>query len=199
MDPIQFNATARTEFGKGSARRLRRESLLPVVAYRNGDEPLHLTLDPKALMHQLNKTGRNTIFQFNIEGGDSHYAILQQMQRHPVTRRPMHVDFRLIDLDQEVNVMVNLNFTGRALGVRMGGRLLLVRRYLRVSCPATQIPDSIDADVTELAGGSTFYSGSVTGIPEQCTLLESARVPLCSIKGGTGDRSEEEGSEEGAE
>lgn len=187
MDPIQLSAELRTDFGKGTARQLRRAGRIPAIAYRNGDEPLHLSLDTKAFTLQMNRTGRNTVFQLTV-GDVQHYVMLQQMQRHPVTRNPMHVDFRIVELDQNVNVIVNVEFTGRALGVRMGGRLLKVRRYLRLKAPVTQIPTSIEVDITEMPGASTFYSGDVTTIPGHCELADNVRVPLCTIKGGTVDR-----------
>ena len=190
MDPIQLSAEQRTDFGKGTARQLRRAGKIPAIAYRNGDEPIHIALDTKSFVLQMDRTGRNTVFQLTV-GDDQHYVLLQQMQRHPVTRNPMHVDFRIVNLDDVVNVMVNINFTGRSLGVRMGGRLLKVRRYLRLKAPVTAIPNEIVVDMTELPGGSTFYSGDVTTIPENCVLADNKRVPLLTIKGGTVDRNAE--------
>src|SRR5512136_96447 len=113
MDLLKISATRRDESGSGPARRLRVQGLIPAVAYGKETPATSLTVAPKDIATILGSPhGRNTVLELDI-GGSSLTALLTDLQYHPVTREPLHVDFVQIHLDRPVDILVPFELTGR--------------------------------------------------------------------------------------
>ena len=151
MEPTKLAATSRTAFGKGAARRMRRDGVIPAVAYGKNMSAQSLSVSPKDVASLLeSEYGKNTVIELAVDGGASTTVLIGEYQYHPVTRHILHADFRQIDLGQPVRVEIPLLLTGRCKGVVAGGILRQVFRNIPVQCLPTDIPAQLDLDITEL-------------------------------------------------
>lgn len=138
------------EFGKGAARKLRATGKVPAVIYGPGAEPMSLAVDPNALLHIFKETGnRNTVLSLDIDGARIP-AMVRDVQRHPVSRDLVHVDFYRVDGDRTVDVMIPVVTTGKPSGAVVGGRLRVIRRALRARCKPADIPETFVIDVSPM-------------------------------------------------
>lgn len=143
-------AETRSQTGKGAARQLRAKGLVPAVYYGPGHPPTGLSVPPKELVLALASAhGRNTLIKLQIDGKDE-MAMVQDVQIHPVTRFPLHVDFYRVDTDKLVEREVPFVAEGRAKGVVAGGVLSAIYRTLPLRAKPGAFPASISADVSNL-------------------------------------------------
>ena len=161
MELAILKAKKRAKTGKGVARKLRNAGLIPAVCYRDGQPSVPLSVSPKDLRKIVKgPKGVNTVFTLQIEdengNSEEKQVMLHDYQYHPVTRRLLHADFYIIELDQEVEVKVPLVLVGRAEGVKMGGTLIQVFRELPVKCKPLLIPTKIEYDITPLGVGAAL-------------------------------------------
>ena len=146
-------AESRPQTGKGAARQLRAKGLVPAVYYGPGHEPTGLAVAPKELIAALSTAhGRNTLITLKISGKDE-LAMVQDLQIHPVTRRPIHVDFYRVDTSSTIQREVALVTEGRAKGVVAGGELVVVYRSLPLRAKPGTFPARVQVDVTNLEIG----------------------------------------------
>ena len=156
MDALAISTEPRQDTGKCAARRLRANGQIPAVFYARSTDPVNLAVSPKELAAALSTSHRrNKLFKINVNGQDR-FVIVQDLQVHPVTRQPLHVDFLGIDPDQPVDRMVPLTTTGRAAGVVAGGDLRVLFRALPVRATMDVFPDVISLDVTKLNTGDSI-------------------------------------------
>lgn len=156
MDTQSLKAEVREQSGKGAARQLRMSGRLPGVFYGKAFEPVALSISPKDLLQALStEWRRNVLLQLEV-GGDRHPAMIKDLQVHPVSREPLHVDFYKVDPKTPVKVQVPFKTKGRAKGVIRGGKLKTVFRELPVSASPENIPAAIVADVAELDIGDVM-------------------------------------------
>jgi large subunit ribosomal protein L25 len=163
-EQLTLPAEARERAGKGASRAIRREGRVPAVIYGNKEEPVAIHLEEKALMKMLN-TGHfmNSVVMIDI-GGAATRTLPKDVQFHPVTDRPLHVDFLRISEHAQVTVAVPIRFEGEeeSVGLRRGGVLNTVRHELELVCDASEIPDEI---VISLAGfdiGDSLHISNIT-------------------------------------
>lgn len=142
----------REETGTGAAGRLRENGLIPGVCYGGEIESFSVALDPDDLRDVLEEgRGRNTIFELEVEGGETfEYVLLRDYQFDPVKRSLTHVDLFVVEPDRSIVVDVPVEPYGEAEGVHMGGQLQIVRPEVPVRCTPATIPDTIRVDVTDL-------------------------------------------------
>lgn len=151
MQIIKLNAARRETAGKGAAVRLRRTGKVPAVAYSKHLPTQALAVSPAELSRVLSsERGRNSVVELDVEGSDKLTVLLKEYQYHPITRQFLHADFVQIQLDQDVDVEVPLEITGKAQGVVLGGTLRQVYRTVPVRCLPEQIPVKLTHDVTSL-------------------------------------------------
>ena len=151
MELRKVTASPRSVGGKGPARKLRHEGLIPAIAYGKSLKAQPLSVSPKELVDVLeSEYGQNTVIELNVEGQNSLTVLLSEYQYHPVGRNLLHADFLQIDLNEPVEVQVPFELTGKSKGVVMGGTLRQVFRRLPVKCLPQKIPVKISHDVTEL-------------------------------------------------
>ncbi|MBI4375755.1 MAG: 50S ribosomal protein L25 [Elusimicrobia bacterium] len=152
----QIKLAVETRNGRSSKKELstlRGDSKVPGVIYGGGKPPVQVALPEKELMAIRKKAGVNAIIQLQL--GKSHETvILKDLQRHPVTDRPVHADFQRISLTQKIEAKVPLRIVGEAPGVKTGGGILQHElRDLTVRALPTHIPQYIDVDVSKLELG----------------------------------------------
>src|SRR5262245_45241064 len=150
MDIIKLDANLRSQSGKTSARRLRRDGRIPAIAYGKELPSVSLALTPKGLTDILKSAhGQTTVVELTVENKKI-TVLLREYTVHPVTREPLHADFVEIKLDKPVDVEVPFVCKGKAAGVVLGGILRQVYRRLPIRCLPEQIPVVIEHDVTAL-------------------------------------------------
>ncbi len=146
-------ATPRTgTFNKNHARRVRVSGLIPAVVYGAGQPSVAVTVDPKLITRILHSdAGHNTIFDLNIEGGESGKAMIVDWQNEPIKGQLLHIDLKRIAMDKKMRVSVPVQLTGTAEGVKtQGGVLSQVLHEVEIECLPGNIPGHIDVDITSL-------------------------------------------------
>ena len=181
METVVLKAVPRTLIGKGGARQTRRAGLLPAIAYTGGQSPVHFSLVENELVKVLKRTGRNTILRLEFASDQAPLTVLlHEVQKHPVTRRLLHVDFSMIDLNKPVRAKVNLNFTGRAVGQQKGGQMDVIRRQLGIECLPHQIPQILDIDISKVDINEALHIHEIT-LPAGIKATDDGKLPLMSI------------------
>jgi large subunit ribosomal protein L25 len=150
--------------GKGASRALRREGRIPAVVYGGKDEVLSIHVEEKELRRQL---GTGHFFSSVVEveiGGQKLRTLPKDVAFHPVSDRPLHVDFLRLAKDAKVHVNVPVHFSNEAAspGLKRGGVLNVVRHELDLVCDSDKIPDEIQIDVTGLDIGDSIHISHVT-------------------------------------
>jgi len=162
-DQLTLSAEARDRAGKGASRALRREGRVPAVIYGNKEEPVSIHIEEKFLIKQLS-TGHfmNTVVMLDI-GGKAVRTLPKDVAFHPVTDRPMHVDFLRISEHAKVHVEVPVNFVDEesSPGIKRGGVLNIVRHELELVCDAAEIPDQVDISLAGFDVGDSIHISAV--------------------------------------
>jgi len=184
MAHVALTAQSRKETGKGAARTLRRQALIPAVFYGPEVDPVHLSLEYRDL-EKLIKTGagENVIIDLAIETGDStlsHRAMLKEIQMDPVKRTILHVDLYEISMDKTIEVEVPIILRGAPKGVSEGGILQQVSRTLEISCLPDNIPDAFELEVTELEIGDSLHVSDLK-IPEGIEVLAEEELTIATV------------------
>jgi|RhiMetdeSRZDD1v2_1073273.scaffolds.fasta_scaffold98807_6 large subunit ribosomal protein L25 len=159
MKTIELAVEKRSTIGKGEARRSRAAGRIPAVVYGAGKPNVPISVDRKALSDAFRGgAGDNAIFLLKLAGSDqSRHAMIREMQRDPVSRKPVHIDFVRVLMDVKVKVEVPIEIVGIAKGVKTDqGILDVVTREIEIECLPTDIPAHIPVDVTELAIGDAI-------------------------------------------
>lgn len=171
METQTLQVEVREVGGKGPARQLRMNGRIPAVFYGPGVDTTKLTLSPKELTRALStEMGRNIVLELEV-GGEKRLAMVKDLQVHPVSRTPLHVDLYRVSTDREVEVNVPLRTRGRAAGVQKGGNLEVIYREVPVRATPDKIPAAIVVDVTSLE------LNEATTV-EQLPLPEGVRVTM---------------------
>lgn len=163
-DLLTMSAEARERAGKGASRALRREGRVPAVIYGDKQEPQPIHVEEKAL-NKLLATGHFTNSLVMVEvGGTKTRTLPKDVTFHPVTDRPIHVDFFRLSKGAKVQVNVPVIFINEEAspGLKRGGVLNVVRYELDLMCDADVIPDQIEIDVTGLEIGDTIHISNVS-------------------------------------
>ncbi|MBT8406309.1 MAG: 50S ribosomal protein L25/general stress protein Ctc [Deltaproteobacteria bacterium] len=185
MTAVALAAQSRTETGKGVARSLRRQALIPAVFYGPEVDPVPLNLQSRDLEPLITTgAGENILIDLNIEDGKStrsHRAMIKEIQVDPVKQNILHVDLYAISMDKKISVEVPIMLTGTALGVsEEGGILQQVSRTLEVSCLPDRIPDAFELEVTDLAIGDSLHVSDLE-IPEGIDVLVEEQLTIASV------------------
>ena len=163
----ELTASRREGTGKGVARKLRAQGLIPAVCYGSKSEPMHLSLPPDAIVTLFNNPkGKNVVFNLSVDGQPVENVMVKDYVVDPVRRNLLHVDFQVVDLDRKIRVRVPINPVGRAAGTRIGGVLSIIRPDIDIQARPLDIPPQVDIDVTELTAGQTILASNVS-MPER--------------------------------
>ena len=163
-------ATVRTPSGSRSARRLRREGLVPGVVYGGGQEPVAFQVGGRELRRALSDAG--AVIDLKLDGGSAGPVVLKELIRHPVSGAMTHIDLLRVRLDVAIQSQVTIELTGAedAQGVKVGGILEQPLREVTVEALPNDIPDTIRHDVNEMDIGDTLTVSALVA-PQGVTIL----------------------------
>jgi large subunit ribosomal protein L25 len=162
-DQLTLSAEPRERAGKGASRALRRDGRVPAVIYGNNQDPQTIHVEEKALVKLLSSGHfMNSVIDVEL-GGKATTTLPKDVAFHPVSDRPLHVDFLRIAKGAKVEVEVPVRFINeeKSPGLKRGGVLNVVRHELELICDATKIPDDIEIDVTGFDVGDSIHISNV--------------------------------------
>ena len=193
MSEVKISAETRTEFGKGAARRIRRDSKVPGVLYGHGSDPLHLTLPGHELLLALRTP--NVLLSVDIDGKTNELAIPKSVQRDPIKGFLEHVDLLLVKRGEKVTVEIPVHTEGE---LAAGGNLLEhVLNALPVEAEATHIPESVTVSVEGLEAGASVLAKDIK-LPKGTTLAVDGDAVVLQVLAAQAEESAE-GEAEGDE
>jgi large subunit ribosomal protein L25 len=186
-----LSLSTRAPEGSRSARRLRREGLVPGVIYGGDGGPEHFAVDGRILRNTLAHSG--AILEVSIDGGGTTPVLVKDVQRHPVRGEAVHLDLLRVRMDQAIQTTVVLELAGgdESPGVTEGGVLSQETRELNVEALPGDIPDAITLDVSQLEMNATVTLDAVTA-PDGVTLLDDPETVVATITPPTAEPVEEE-------
>ena len=159
VQTVRIEAEARERAGKGAARATRREGLVPAVIYGAKQEATLIALDPRDVMKELHKGGwQSHLYEVALKDGSTVSTLMRDVQFHPVTDRPLHVDFQRLAAGQQIRVRVPVHFLndGTSPGIKAGGVLNVVRREIEVLAAVDAVPDAFEIDLANAGIGDSL-------------------------------------------
>ncbi|HQL89339.1 MAG TPA: 50S ribosomal protein L25 [Syntrophales bacterium] len=202
MEALELQASIRTESGKGPARRLRAEGLVPAVLYGSGAESILLTVSAADLLRIIRaEKGETGFIKLVIdEGGKKaeRVSVIKELQTNTVTKKIVHADFYEIRMDRKLTRDVPIHIVGDAIGVEKGGELKQFKRDVKISCVPGLMPRHVDVDVTNLAIGDTIRVGDLR-LAEGIEILDTDSVSIVTVAAKRGAVTEEAAPAEEAE
>jgi large subunit ribosomal protein L25 len=175
-----LKATSRDGRGKGPARRLRAEGMVPGVLYGHGVEPVAISLSSQDLLHFFHAShGAAMVVDLEVDG-KKHLAIPREIQRDHLRGRYVHIDFLEVRRDEKVKMSVEIHETGEAPGVKTGGVIEHHLREVEIECLPGDVPEQITADVSELELGDMLRLADITA-PSGVTFLTDLTTPVISV------------------
>ncbi len=162
-DLIALSAEPRDRVGKGAARAVRRAGKVPAVIYGGKEPPLSIAVDPMAVMKQLASGAFFTTMTELDVAGTAHRVLARDVQFHPVTDRPEHVDFLRVTGDTLITVEVPVEFENEEAcpGLKRGGVLNIVRHEVELECRADAIPHALHIDLSSFDIGDSIHISHV--------------------------------------
>ena len=172
----KIKAEARTEFGKGAARRIRRENKVPAVVYGHGGDPIHLTLPGHDTMMALKHAGANALLELDIDG-KTQLALTKQVQIDPIKRHLEHIDLVAVVRGEKVTVEVPVHVVGEA-----ASETLVVTEHatVQLEAEATHIPETIEVSVEGAEAGTQILASDLQ-LPSGATLITDADALVVNV------------------
>ena len=191
MKEINVTGQKRNDLGKKASKLLRKEGLIPCNIYgekkdENGKPVAVSFACPMSELRKVVYTPHIYVINLIIDG-ESHTAVMKELQFHPVTDALLHADFYEVNDQKPITIGIPVKLNGLAQGVRDGGRINLSIRKINVTAPCQIIPEHRDIDVTDLQLGKSIKVGELNF--EGLTLSTPAEVVVCSVKATRASRS----------
>ena len=201
MKSITINGSKRESVGKVSTKALRNAGMVPCVVY-GGDKAMHFSAAELAFSKLVYTPNAHTVV-IALDNGTSINAILQDIQFHPVSDKILHIDFYQLLDGKEVTMNIPVNIVGSAPGVMAGGVLSRNQRKLRVKALPANLPDFIDADISELNIGDKIVISSLANekysfIQSENTVVAQVRVSRAAMKAAQDEAKAEANSDAAA-
>jgi len=201
-DITQIDATMRSRVGKGSARAARRAGRVPAVIYGDKKAPITIEMEERVVRKVIHEPGIfGRLLNINIDGKNT-TVLTRDIQMHPVTDEPLHMDMLRVGATSKVAVAVPVEFINheKSPGLKIGGVLNVVRHEVELNCPAGDIPEKITVDLDDIKIGDSIHISAIE-LPEGATPTITDRdftvATLQSPGGGVKNEDEEaEGGEE---
>ena len=197
-EQLTLPAESRDRAGKGASRELRRAGRVPAVIYGDKKEAVSIHVEEKLLTRMLS-TGHfmNSVIMVDA-GGTPHRTLPKDVQFHPVSSRPIHVDFLRIGAHSQVHVNVPVHFIDEELspGIKRGGVLNLVRHDLELVCDAAEIPEQIEISLKGLDVGDSIHISNVTLPKGSKSAIDDRDFTIATIVAPSALKSEEADSDE---
>jgi large subunit ribosomal protein L25 len=189
---ISLSAEPRPQAGKGAARATRRAGRVPAIVYGGGDEPALISLEPRELMRCLARPGFfNHLVEISVDGA-AHRTLPREVQYHPVTDAPLHVDFQRVAAGAQVHVAVPVVFVDqeRSPGLRRGGILNIVRHGVEMLCSVDNIPERLVVSLAGLDIGDSIHIGAVEMPAGARPVIQERDFTIASIAASSAVREE---------
>ncbi len=177
MKVVTMKAERRTALGRNQVTQLRKQGWLPAVVYGDGKEPLPVSISEWELEQHVK--AHHKVFQLEIAGAPQ-AAFLQEVSWHATTDRPVHADFKRIDLTKEIDAEVEVTLLGYPVGLGKGGALNKDHLVITVRCLPTAIPEEIEHDISALDIDQYLTAGQVV-LPAGVTLVTPPNTPVCHV------------------
>lgn len=175
-DDNKLVASVRSEFGKGAARRARRDGQVPAVLYGHGTDPQHLNLPAREFAAILRAHGTNVVINLDIDGKDQ-LALTKSVVVHPIRRHIEHADLLIVQKGEKVAVEVPIVVTGDAAP---GALVTEETTTIKLEVEALHIPESVEVSVEGAEVGTQFLAGAVA-LPKGATLADDAELLLVNV------------------
>ena len=181
MATVSFNATARDAAGKGAARTLRSKGQVPAVIYGHGRQPQSLSLNARDLDKLLGHIqAESTVIEVTV-GGATSKTLIREIQRHPIKRQILHVDFQALVAGEKVTVTIPITLSGIPEGVRLGGGVLdQTLRELEIEVDPSSIPDHVEYEVTNMVIGDSVHVSDLK-VPEGVKVLDDPETSVAVL------------------
>lgn len=178
MAEVKIQAESRSEFGKGAARRIRRDHKVPAVLYGHGTDPVHITLPGHDTMLAL-KTA-NALLLIEVEGSESLLALPKQVQRDPIRNTIEHVDLVIVKRGEKVQVEIAVHVEGEAVS---GTLVVTEAQTILVEAEATHIPDGVTVSIEGLDAGAQIHASDLV-LPKGTTLAIEPDTLIVNVTAG---------------
>ena len=179
MKHIELKGQVREAGNKAAVKAVRRAGHVPCNIYGLGMENVLFTIDEQDLK-TITHTPNSYIIDLELNDGKKFFAVLHEVQYHPVTDEALHVDFLAVCEDKPVTIEVPVIVTGHSEGVKMGGKLLVSSRKLRVSAMMDKLPDVLEVDSTHLMIGKQIVAGDLNY--DGVTIVSPRATIICSVR-----------------
>jgi large subunit ribosomal protein L25 len=175
-----LNLEPRTEVGSSASQRVRHLGKIPGVVYGHG-QSTPISIDAKQLADLILSGEKSRIVEASI-GGVKDSVLLRRVEAHPISRKPLSVDFQRVAQGEAISASVNIVTVGTAVGVTDGGGVMdIITHSLEIKGPAQSIPDSITVDVSEL-GVHSHITAAQVALPAGFTLLTPGETVVVSVE-----------------
>jgi large subunit ribosomal protein L25 len=168
--------------GKGKSRAYRAEKKIPAIVYGSIAANKNVMIDENTVIKFNKRAFENSLF--NLKSSDSSLnsvvVLMKDVQVHPVTRRPQHVDLFAIDLKKPVRISLEVRVEGKPIGIADGGLLNVVNRQIEIECLPTAIPDALVADVSNLGVGDALHVSDLK-LPADVRVLSSLDTTIAVV------------------
>ena len=179
MKHIELKGQIREAGNKAAVKAVRRAGQVPCNIYGLGIENVLFTVDAQDLK-TITHTPNSYIIDLELNDGKKFFAVLHEVQYHPVTDEALHVDFLAVCEDKPVTIEVPVIVTGHSEGVKMGGKLLVSSRKLRVSAMMDKLPDVLEVDSTHLMIGKQIVAGDLNY--DGVSIVSPRATIICSVR-----------------
>ena len=179
MKHIELKGQVREAGNKAAVKAVRRAGHVPCNIYGLGMENVLFTIDAQDLK-TITHTPNSYIINLELSNGTKMYAVLHEVQYHPVSDEALHVDFIAVNEEKPITIEVPVLVTGHSEGVKMGGKLLVSSRKLRVSAMMNNLPDVLEVDSTHLMIGKQIVAGDLNY--EGVTIVSPKATIICSVR-----------------
>jgi large subunit ribosomal protein L25 len=181
MKSVPLNAFPRTQGRRAGAKKLRENGRIPAVIYGRQSKPQSLELVARELSDLIHHSASENILVDLAVDAAKHLALVQEVQHHPLSGKVLHVDFHEVSATEKVTIMVPVETTGEAAGVKTGGGVLEhVLFKLKVRALPKDLPDQILVDVTALEVGKSIHIGEIKA-SEGVEILGNKNTPVISV------------------
>jgi large subunit ribosomal protein L25 len=182
MTRPKLSAQPRSVAGK-AVKRLRGAGVLPAVVYGRDRESTMIQVDAHEFDLLRRRSGRNALVDLSLDGGKPTPVLLHAVHEHPVSRRPLHADFLVVAMTEEMTVDVPVSMVGSSNAVdRMGGVLLHLRESVQVRALPDNLPSSIELDITPLESFDVMLHARDLQVPAGVTLVTDADEPIARVQ-----------------
>ena len=179
MKHIELNGQLRQAGKTAAVKAVRKEGNVPCNIYGLGMENVLFSVSSKDLKN-ITHTPNSYIIDLSLDNGQKYFAVLHEVHYHPVTDEAIHVDLLAVCESKPVTIDIPVKVTGHSEGVKLGGKLLVSSRKLRVSAMMNNLPDVLEVDSTHLMIGKQIVAGDLSY--EGVTIVSPKATIICSVR-----------------